>query len=118
MESLMKLLVVNIAHLILKPDNKNAISLLPDLEQTVLFEEPRVPREFITSNIDLLQSALLVPEFSTQEIKFMLYKDGSCYHSRFAYKNGERYAFTNQSRIMEGIEAFKKKNKKFYRIKS
>lgn len=90
---------------------QNAISLLPHLEQIVLFEEPRVPREFITSNIDLLQSALSVPEFSTQETKFMLYKDGSCYHSRFAYKNGERYAFTDQLRIMEGIEAFKKKTR-------
>ena len=90
---------------------QNAISLLPDLEQTVLFEEPRVPREFITSNIDLLQSALVVPDFSTQETKFMLYKDGSCYHSRFAYKNGDRYAFTDQLRIMEGIEAFKKKTR-------
>ena len=90
---------------------QNAISLLPDLDQTVLFEEPRVPREFITSNIDLLQSALVVPDFSTQETKFMLYKDGSCYHSRFAYKNGERYAFTDQLRIMEGIEAFKKKTR-------
>jgi hypothetical protein len=90
---------------------QNAISLLPRLEQTVLYESPRVPREFITSNIDLLQSALSVQDFSIQETKFMLYQDGSCYHSRFAYKNGDRYAFTNQSRIMEGIDAFKKKTK-------
>lgn len=94
---------------------QNGISLLPNLEPTVLYESPRVPREFITSNIDLLQSALSVQEFSSskdvQENQVMLYQDGSCYHSRLAYKNGDRYAFTDQLRIMEGIETFKKKTK-------